>query len=117
MLKRCRIPDFPFIEAFSNCFSSINQEKLELASEKAIENEESEVNTWLRGSVHSRLSGAVEFSPETWKDLALLLLRHALTYIQLRSPTVSFLDDIQWADSAPPLPLFFITFQGHIASQ
>lgn len=108
-LSDAGIPYFPFIEAFSNYYSSINHENLGLASEKAIENEESEVNTWLKGPVRMGLSGTVEFSPETWKDLTFAAVRHALTSISAKSPTVLFLDDIQWADSASLALLHYIS--------
>ena len=108
-LSDAGIPYFPFIEAFSNYFSSINKEKSVLNPENNLENEESEVNIWLKGPIRRGLSGIVEFSPETWKDLTFASVRRALIAISAKSPTVLFIDDLHWADSASLALLHYIS--------
>ena len=88
---------FPFVEAFSTYFSSNPGGDVEL-----------EVNSWLKGPVRPGLSGTVEISPETWKDLTFAAVRKALTEICGKSPTILFLDDLQWADSGSLSLLHYI---------
>ena len=109
-LSDAGIPYFPFIEAFSNYYQNLNKTDLKVNSaENAFEkpsqmggfdSEEIEVNSWLKGPVRMGLGGTVEISPETWKDLTFAAIRKALVSISTHEPTIFFLDDIQWADSA-----------------
>ncbi len=108
-LSDAGIPYFPFIEAFSTYYSGLNK-----AEEKPIDNrgfgsEELEVNTWLKGPVRMGLSGPIEISPATWKDLTFAAVRKALASISTNRPIILFLDDIQWADSASLALLQYIS--------
>jgi tetratricopeptide (TPR) repeat protein len=109
------IPYFPFIEAFSAYYSKLNKTSLKASSdlsiveEKPTVDEELEVNTWLKGPVRTGLSGTIEISPETWKDLTFAAIKKALSSISANKPAVLFLDDIQWADSASLALLQYIS--------
>ena len=72
-------------------------------------NEELEVKSWLKGPVREGITGTVEISPETWKDLTFTAVRNALISICFKAPTILFLDDIQWADSASLALLHYLS--------
>ena len=105
-LSGAGIPYFPFVEAFSNYFSS---------SEKTVtleggSNDEVELNLWLKGPVRTGLSGSFEgTSAEAWKDLTFGAVKRSLTSISNKKPTILFIDDIQWADSASLALLHYLS--------
>lgn len=106
-LSDAGIPYFPFIEAFSNYFSKLPTENPPLNTQNP--NDETEVNLWLKGPVRNGLSGTVEFSPETWKDLTFAAVRKALSSISTKKLAILFLDDVHWADSASLALLHYIS--------
>ena len=67
-----------------------------------------EVSSWLKGPIRPGSSGIVEISPETWKDLTFAAVRKALIEISSKSPTILFIDDLQWADSGSLSLLHYI---------
>lgn len=118
-LSEAGIPYFPFIEAFSTYFSSLDKGKLTGNSSEVsvsgtpnaetVDTVEQEVNLWLKGPVQTGLSGTVELSPQTWKDLTFQAIRKALASISSKEPTILFIDDVQWADSASLALLHYLS--------
>ena len=120
-LSNAGIPYFPFVEAFSAYFSTLNkkndsaspqQSSVQAASEYAgqLGNEELELNSWLKGPVKAGLSGTPErLSPQAWKDQTFAAVTKALLSISADKPTVLFIDDVHWADSASLALLHYIS--------
>jgi KaiC/GvpD/RAD55 family RecA-like ATPase len=118
-LSDAGIPYFPFMEAFSSYFSSLDKNNLASTYDGSVQkkpkidtlgNEELELNAWLKGPVRTGLSGGIEsYSPDAWKDLTFAAVKKALVSISARKPTVLFLDDVQWADSASLALLHYIS--------
>lgn len=100
-LSNAGIPYFPFIEAFGTYFSS---------SGKKSKKEESELNFWLKEPSRSGLSGEFAYlSPQVLKDQTFAAVTKALLSISATKPTILFIDDIHWADSASLALLHYIS--------
>jgi hypothetical protein len=88
------VPYFPFIEAFNAYFGKIRTE----ASAKS---EELGLKAWLLGPEKSaRAEKPGVWSPQAWKDSAFAAVSEALYSIAAKKPTILFIDDLHWADTA-----------------
>jgi KaiC/GvpD/RAD55 family RecA-like ATPase/tetratricopeptide (TPR) repeat protein len=120
-LSNADVPYFPFIEAFSAYYSTLN-EKNDYASPQQnqiqassgdwerVGNEESDLNSWLKmpeKSGSTKIPGYL--SPQALKDQTFAAVTKALLGISLDRPIVLFIDDLHWADSASLALLHYIS--------
>jgi len=105
-LSNATVPFFPFIEAF-NAYFGARKGKEEYRKETE---EESEVKAWLTGPKRVEISGKLEnLSPQAIKDLTFAAITKALLSISAKKPTVLFIDDLHWADSASLALLHYVS--------
>ena len=91
-LSNAEVPYFPFIEAFSNYYSTLRGEN---------EKEELKLNPWLKGITNPDLSLHLQhLSPQVIKDLTFLAIAKIIRRIAAQRPIILLIEDIQWADSA-----------------
>ena len=106
-LRNAAIPYFPFIEAFNAYFTTRKGEK---KVAKQTEKEESEIKSWLIGLKQAEKSGKPDnLSPQAWRDLTFAAVTKALISISTKKPTILFIDDLHWADSASIALLHYIS--------
>jgi len=103
-LSNAAVPYFPFIEAFNAYFAAKKSEENEA---KQTENEETETKAWLMGLKQAEKTG--KLSPQAWKDLTFAAVTKALLSIAAKKPTILFIDDLHWADSASLALLHYIS--------
>jgi predicted ATPase len=95
------VPYFPFIEAFSAYYSTLSEKN---------DNEELALNSWLKGTVKAEsLEMPGYLSPQALKDQTFAAVTKALLGISADRPTVLFIDDVHWADSASLALLHYIS--------
>jgi pentatricopeptide repeat protein len=83
------IPYFPFIEAFSNFYSS------------GREKEDLEPNSWLTGTAKADLSDKLDYiSPQTLKDQTFSAVAKTIHSMAAQNTVILVIEDIHWADSA-----------------
>lgn len=105
-LSNAKVPFFPFIEAFNAYFGA---RKSEAEYRKETE-EESELKAWLTGQKRAEISGKLEnLTPQAIKDLTFAAITRALLSISTKKPTILFIDDLHWADSASLALLHYIS--------
>ena len=93
-LSNAAIPYFPFFEAFNTYFTGEHKSKKN-------KSEQLEVTTWLVGPGQAEKGGKSHaISPQVWKDQAFVTVAKTLTAISAEKPTIFFIDDVHWADSA-----------------
>jgi tetratricopeptide (TPR) repeat protein len=86
------IPYFPFIEAFTSYYSSLDDKS---------EKEQFELNSWLKGSPNPILAGKLEYlSPQALKDQTFFSVAKTIRTIASQNLVILFIEDIHWADSA-----------------
>jgi tetratricopeptide (TPR) repeat protein len=92
-LNNISVPYFPFIQAFKSHF---------VATEiKNAQNDALEINAWLLGLKQAEQTGKYgNLSPQAWKDLTFEAVSKALLSISADKPTILFIEDLHWADSA-----------------
>jgi tetratricopeptide (TPR) repeat protein len=120
-LSNAGVPYFPFIEAFNAYYSSLSekndsaspqQSSAKTGSEdrRRVGNEELELNSWLKGTVKAGSLGMPGYlSPQALKDQTFAAVTKALIGISADRPTVLFIDDVHWADSASLALLNYIS--------
>lgn len=116
-LSNVAVPYFPFAEAFDAYFSTRKREDEKSsaliangARMKQSEDEELDVKVWLRGPTQAGQARQVgSLSPEAWKDMTFATVSKALIAISKMKPTVLFLEDVHWADSASLSLLHYIS--------
>ncbi|TRO51561.1 hypothetical protein E2P63_04725, partial [Candidatus Bathyarchaeota archaeon] len=87
-LSNVAVPYFPFFEAFSVYFSSDqNKDTINLKN-------------WLEGPHKETSKKTQMFTPQAWKDQTFLAVIKTLSVLSAKKPTLLFIDDIHWADSA-----------------
>jgi tetratricopeptide (TPR) repeat protein len=98
-LSNSGTPYFPFIEAF-NVYSS----------GALTRDEEMGLKVWLMGPRKSEKSLELgSLSPEAWKDSTFAAVTQFLFSISAKQPTILFIDDLQWADTASLALLHYVS--------
>jgi tetratricopeptide (TPR) repeat protein len=101
-LSNIAVPYFPFIEAFD---SSTHTE----SKESFFDIEQIAIRTKLPSSSSDTISGEDRFfNPQVWKDRAFSAITNKLLNLSAENPTILFIDDIHWADSASLALLHYI---------
>ena len=118
-LSNAAIPYFPFIEAFDAYYSAytVKEDNLERNNPKLYEDfgkypvysEELTIRDWLRGPKGSKNLKSETHNPQIWKDLTFAVVTKALLAISSRKPTVVFVEDLHWADSASLSLIHYLT--------
>jgi predicted ATPase len=120
-LSNSGVPYFPFIEAF-NVYSSgfgkkdvspgMRQGGLQpsLETEELVGDGELGLRAWLLGPGKTEKSRELEeLSPQAWKDSTFAAVTKALFSISAKKPTILFIDDLHWADTASLALLQYIS--------
>lgn len=99
-LFNAEIPYFPFVEAFSNYYSTFSEKHSE---------EELELNAWLKEPTKAELSGQLKYlNPQALKDQTFAAVAKAIRSLATKNPVILVLEDIHWADSASLALLHYI---------
>lgn len=101
-LSDATVPYFPFLEALES-FSADNE------SAKTSGSQQLRMKTWL---TEQYWAGGLEEqytpSPQNWRDQAFAAITRELLLMSSSKPTILFVDDIHWADSASLSLLHYI---------
>ena len=90
-LSNAGVPYFPFVEAFESYLSSNEVDTVQ----------KMELTSWFLESSYSIRFGRDEtLTPQLWKDQTFAAITKELLSISTNKPTILFLDDVHWADSA-----------------
>jgi tetratricopeptide (TPR) repeat protein len=101
-LSNIAVPYFPFIEVFD---SSTNTE----IRDSFFDIQQITMRTKLAGSSSETISEEDKFfNPQVWKDKAFSAITKKLLNLSSKNPTILFIDDIHWADSASLALLHYI---------
>jgi len=93
-LSNAAVPYFPFFEAFNAYFTREREPEKDKP-------EQLEVTEWLAGPSQAEKAGRPRaISPQMWKDQTFFAVAKILTAISTKKPTILFIDDVHWADSA-----------------
>ncbi|HYA77415.1 MAG TPA: AAA family ATPase [Verrucomicrobiae bacterium] len=105
-LQNAEIPYFPFIEAFSNYYSTVSEKESK---------EEAELNSWLKGDLaKSMFSGQLKYlNPQALKDQTFASVAKAIHSIATHNPVIFVLEDVHWADSASLALMHYIARSVH----
>lgn len=105
-LSNATVPFFPFIEAF-NAYFGARKNKEAYWKET---NEEAKVRAWLTDPKRAETSGKLEnLSPQAIKEWTFAAITNVLFSISAKKPTILFIDDLHWADSASLALLHYIS--------
>ncbi len=119
-LSDSQVPYFPFMEAFNNYYvaqaeeesvsASLLQPQAELGLGAPVRvgtaRGEMEITAWLSGK--KSLGRAEVLSPQAWKDQVFVEVSKILHTIAAQNPTVLFIEDVHWADSASLALLHYV---------
>jgi predicted ATPase len=120
-LSNSGVPYFPFIEAFNVYSSSYNKKGVSsgtglggleesLAGAELVVEEEMGLRAWLMGPGKTEKSRELEdLSPQAWKESTFAAVTKALFSISAEKPTLLFIDDLHWADTASLALLQYIS--------
>lgn len=112
-LSNAAVPYFPFFEAF-NAYLKERTERVgvlgaELGETKAKQvddkitwgPEDVDIMSWLLGPTQAEQLGKSQtLSPQVWKDQTFAAVTKTLLAIASKEPTILFIEDVHWADSA-----------------
>lgn len=99
-LSNAAVPYFPFVEAFEPYLSSIEAGTAQQLGLKS----------WLMGSSWSGGREKDEsLTPQVWRDQTFAAITKELLLMSTNRPTILFIDDIHWADSASLSLLHYIS--------
>jgi KaiC/GvpD/RAD55 family RecA-like ATPase/tetratricopeptide (TPR) repeat protein len=109
-ISETTVPYFPFVEAFDTYFASssedeLNTKPLQPGGKSSLEEiptvQKREISAWLTGSrLVEKTEKPETFSSPMWKDQTFAAVARTLHGISAREPTILFIEDIHWADSA-----------------
>jgi tetratricopeptide (TPR) repeat protein len=110
-LSNSGVPYFPFVEAFKIYSGGIDEKGQESVQKWGlVADEEIGLKAWLLGPSKTEKSRALEgLSPQTWKDSTFAAVTKALLLISAKKPTILFIDDLHWADTASLALLQYIS--------
>ena len=120
-LSNAGVPYFPFIEAFNAYFSTLSDESgsaspqqrsAQAGSEEweLVEDEGVKLDSWLKGQEITESSEMLRYlSPQALKDQTFAAVTKALLRISENKPTILFIDDVHWADSASLALLHYVS--------
>jgi len=100
-LSNVAVPYFPFLEALES-FSTGDADTETLGTQQL------RMKTWLTGPNFSKEFEKQSLSPQTWRDQAFAAVSRELLLMSSSRPTILFIDDIHWADSASLSLLHYI---------
>ena len=91
-LQHAEIPYFPFIEAFSDYYSTLGERSGE---------EKLEISAWLKEPAKAGLSDKIQYlSPEAIKDQTFAAVARAIRAMATEKALILLIEDVHWADSA-----------------
>ena len=113
-LSNAAIPYFPFIEAFGAHFQIKDSKERTVKSKMQTRNPKnqadqtlSSITEWLKGP--KEIDGFREFnSAQKWKDSTFAAVSKTLLSLSIQKPTILFMEDLHWADSASLALLHYI---------
>ena len=119
-LSDAGVPYFPFKEAFKAYFSAsatgdnlanISQSVVARSAEAELNKDEvAELKAWLYGPASSGAFTKLEgLAPQAWKDMTFAAVTRTLFSLSTRKPTILFIEDLHWADSASLALLHYIS--------
>jgi tetratricopeptide (TPR) repeat protein len=120
-LSNSGVPYFPFIEAFNVYSSDYNNKEVpsgtgqgvleeSLEGAELVAEEEMGLRAWLMGPGKTEKSRELEdLSPQAWKESTFAAVTRALFAISAKKPTLLFIDDLHWADTASLALLQYIS--------
>lgn len=96
-LSNTSVPYYPFLEMFDKYFVTKEPQN----SIENVSNEGLEVRAWLTGLRQTeKADNTRNLTPEVWKGLLYAAVTKAVLSIVSKKPTILFIDDLHWADSA-----------------
>jgi predicted ATPase len=91
-LFKAEVPYFPFIEAFSNYYSSLSEKDY---------NKDQKITSWLKEPSRTGLSSQLQYlNPQAIKDQTFSAVAQSIHEIASKNPVILLIEDIHWADSA-----------------
>ena len=106
-LSNARVPYFPFLEAFKE-HSTAGDSKAKLPEPNKTKRElQIAARALLKPS--KKVETPQKLSPKVWKDLTFTTVAEAMKAISELQPTILFIDDLHWADSASLALLHYIS--------
>ena len=118
-LSDAAVPYFPFTQAFDAYFSNYEEEFVDNQKLGSISSmpragpvgiEGFGITAWLTGQRGGEKPGVTSaISPQVWKDQLFAAVGKTLQLIAEHSPTIIFIEDIHWADSASLSLLHYIS--------
>jgi len=104
-LFKAGVPYFPFIEAFSNYYSTLGEKS---------SREKTELNSWLKEPAKAELSTQLKYlTPQALKDQTFEVVAKTIRSIATQNPVIFVVEDIHWADSASLALLHYISRATH----
>lgn len=102
-LSNAAVPYFPFIDAFDSSTHTTE------SKDSLFDLEQVSMRAKLTGSNDYSISEENRFfNPQVWKDQAFTAITKRLLNLSAENPTILFIDDIHWADSASLALLHYI---------